>query len=119
MKRQVHLINGVKSAHQRVGRQPRDDVPQGGNRGREITGHAGREPAKVDTRMTVSRIDLLVENHGSILLLRPGTTRARVWLEANCDRRGYQPFTGGTLLCEPRYVTDIVAGARQAGLEVR
>lgn len=69
--------------------------------------------------MTVSRIDLLVEDHGSILLLRPGTTRARVWLEANCDRRGYQPFTDGTRLCEPRHVTDIVAGARQAGLEVR
>jgi hypothetical protein len=85
----------------------------------KITGHAGRKPAKVDTGMTISRIDLLVENHGSILLLRPGTTRARVWLEAYCDRRGYQPFTGGTLLCEPRYVTDIVAGARQAGLEVR
>jgi hypothetical protein len=67
LKRQVHLgyhlLNGVKSAHQRVGRQPRDDVPQGGNRGREITGHAGREPAKVDTRMTVSRSDILVENH--------------------------------------------------------
>jgi len=85
----------------------------------KITGHAGREPAKVDTGMTISRIDLLVENHGSILLLRPGTTRARVWLEANCDRRGYQPFTGGTLLCEPRYVTDNSAGAREAGLEVR
>jgi hypothetical protein len=37
-----------------VGRQPRDDVPQGGNRGRKITGHAGREPAKVDTAMLTS-----------------------------------------------------------------
>jgi hypothetical protein len=101
-----------------VGRQPRDDVPQGGNRGREITGHAGREPAKVDTGMTISHIDLLVENHGSIVLLRPATTCARVWLEANCDRSGYQPFAGGTLVSEPRYVADIVAGARQAGLEV-
>ena len=123
MKRQVHLgyhlLNGVKSAHQRVGRQPRDDVPQGGNRGREITGHAGREPAKVDTRMTVSRIDLLVEDHGCIILLRPATTAARVWLEANCDRRGYQPFDCGTRLCEPRHVANIVAGAREAGLEVR
>jgi hypothetical protein len=34
-----------------VGRQPPDDVPEGGNRGRQITGHAGREPAKVDTAM--------------------------------------------------------------------
>jgi hypothetical protein len=102
-----------------VGRQPRDDVPQGGNRGRKITGHAGREPAKVDTRMTVSRSDILVENHGSIILLRPATTAGREWLEANCDLSGYQPFGGGTLLCEPRYVRDIIAGAREAGLEVR
>jgi hypothetical protein len=68
--------------------------------------------------MTVSRSDILVEHHGSIALLRPATVSGRAWLEANCDWSGYQPFTGGTLLCEPRYVADIVAGARQAGLEV-
>ena len=85
----------------------------------KITVHAGREPAKVDTRMTVSRIDILVQNHGSLVLLRPATTAGRDWLEANCDCSGYQPFAGGTLLCEPRYVAVIVAGARGAGLEVR
>jgi hypothetical protein len=68
--------------------------------------------------MTVSRIDILVENHDSIVLLRPATAAGRDWLEAHCDWSGYQPFTGGTLLCEPRYVADIVAGARQAGLAV-
>lgn len=41
------------------------------------------------------------------------------WLEANCDRSGYQPFGGGTFLCEPRCVADMVAGAREAGLAVR
>ena len=69
--------------------------------------------------MTVSCIDILVQNHGSIVLLRPSTPAGRAWLEANCDRSGYQPFGGGTLLCEPRYVAVIVAGARGAGLEVR
>jgi hypothetical protein len=69
--------------------------------------------------MTVSRSDILVENHGGIILLRPATTAGSEWLEANCDRSGYQPFGGGTLLCEPRCVADMVAGARQAGLEVR
>jgi hypothetical protein len=49
------LPSGVKSAHQRVGRQPPDDVPEGGNRGPKITGHAGREPAKVDSHMTPTR----------------------------------------------------------------
>lgn len=85
----------------------------------QITGHAGREPAKVDTRMIVSRSDILVEHHGSIVLLRPATVSGREWLEANCDRSGYQPFSGGTLVCEPKYVAHIVAGAREAGLEVR
>jgi hypothetical protein len=62
--------------------------------------------------------DILIEDHGSVILLRPATPTGREWLEANCDWSGYQPFTVGTLLCEPRYVADIVAGARQAGLEV-
>jgi hypothetical protein len=69
--------------------------------------------------MTVSRIDILVQNHGSIVLLRPATITGRAWLEANCDRSGNQPFTRGTLLCEPRCVAAIVAGAREGGLEVR
>jgi hypothetical protein len=63
--------------------------------------------------------DIRVENHGSVVLLRTATPAGREWLEANCDQSGYQPFGGGTLLCEPRYVADIVAGACEAGLEVR
>jgi hypothetical protein len=63
--------------------------------------------------------DIRVENHGSVVLLRPATVAGREWLKAHCDRSGYQPFTGGTLLCEPRFVAGIVAGARKAGLEVR
>jgi hypothetical protein len=66
-----------------------------------------------------ARPDIRVENHGSVVLLRPATPAGRAWLEANCDRSGYQPLGGGTLLCEPRYVAVIVAGARGAGLEVR
>jgi hypothetical protein len=54
----------------------------------KITGHAGREPAKVDSCMTVSCIDILVQNHGSIVLLRPATIAGREWLAANCDRSG-------------------------------
>ena len=69
--------------------------------------------------MTVSRSDILVENHGRIILLRPATSAGREWLEANCDPSSYQTFGGGTLLCEPRYVRDIIAGVREAGLEVR
>jgi hypothetical protein len=84
----------------------------------KITGHAGREPAKVDSRMTVPRSDILVENHGSSALLHPGTAAGREWLKANCGRSGYQPLTGGTLLCNLRYAAVIVAGAVESGLEV-
>jgi hypothetical protein len=65
--------------------------------------------------MTVSRIDILVENQGSVVLLRPGTTAGREWLEANCDWSGYQPFTGGTLLCKPRYGAAIVGAPSRPG----
>ncbi len=64
-------------------------------------------------------VDIRVENHGSIYLLRPQTRAGREWLEKNCDQSGYQPFTGGTLLCEPRYVYDIVRAAVADGLRVR
>lgn len=62
--------------------------------------------------------DIRVEDHGSVVLLRPATTAGRQWLEANCDQSGYQPFSGGTLLCEPRYVAAIVRSAIEDGLEV-
>jgi hypothetical protein len=62
--------------------------------------------------------DIRVEDHGSIVLLRPATTAGREWLEAHCDQSGYQPFSGGTLLCEPRYVANIVRRAIEDGLEV-
>jgi hypothetical protein len=46
-----HAANGVKSAHQRVGRQPPTAVPRVATGVAKITGHAGRDPAKVDTAM--------------------------------------------------------------------
>jgi hypothetical protein len=75
--------------------------------------------AQVMPAVAADAPDIRVENYGSIVLLRPATPAGRAWLEANCDRSGYQPFTRGTLLCEPRYVADIVASAREAGLELR
>ncbi len=49
--------------------------------------------------------DFLVENHGSIFLLRPRTPRARqTW--------------GDATIVEHRYIRDVVAGARTAGLVV-
>ena len=60
---------------------------------------------------------IIVENHGSLYLLRPDTRKAQRWLETHVSE-DVQWF-GGALVVEPRYVADIVNGAREAGLEVR
>lgn len=60
--------------------------------------------------------DLSVENHGSILLLRPLTDAGTAWLDEHIDSEA-QSF-GGAIVVEPRYIADIVAGAIDDGLEV-
>jgi hypothetical protein len=49
-------------------------------------------------------VDIRVENHGSIALLRPLALRTERWLRD---------------VVEPRYIAVIVAGSREGGLEVR
>jgi hypothetical protein len=61
-------------------------------------------------------LDIQVENHGSIILLRPTSTFGQDWLEANIQLDA-QMF-GNAVACEPRYVRDIVRGARDDGLAV-
>ena len=64
-------------------------------------------------------VDLCVENHGSIVLLRPISPAAREWVETNIGQdNGYQPYWP-TVLMEPRYVMDVVNGAVSDGLSVR
>src|SRR4029434_7323013 len=50
--------------------------------------------------------DIRVEDHGSIVLLRPATTAGREWLEAHCERSGCQPFSGGTVLSRAAHVAE-------------
>lgn len=49
-----------------------------------------------------------VEDHGSIILLRPRTTAARVWLEDRTEDGAV--WYRGALAVEPRYVDPILAG---------
>ncbi len=67
----------------------------------------------------VNRPDIIVENHGSIVVLRGMTDAGYAWIEEHVSGEGYQPFGLGARLAEPRYVADIVAGAIADGLEVR
>jgi hypothetical protein len=60
--------------------------------------------------------DILIENHGSLFLLRPISSIGHDWLDANIQPDALK-FDGG-VVCEPRYVSDIVLGARTDGLGV-
>jgi hypothetical protein len=61
--------------------------------------------------------DVLVENHGSIFVFQAMTAVARDWIDENVVNEETQ-FWGGGLVVEPRYVLDLTAGMREAGLEV-
>ena len=62
--------------------------------------------------------DLLVENHGSILLLDPITDLGRDWIAAHIPADTTTCF-GGAFVVEHRYIRDIVVGAVTDGLRVR
>lgn len=61
--------------------------------------------------------DILVTDHGSILLFRPLSTRAHAFFEANVASEGWQWF-GGALAVEPRYAPGLIDLALEAGLDV-
>ncbi len=59
--------------------------------------------------------DFSVENHLSLVLVRPLTGACNEWLDDNVVNPETQWF-GGALVCEPRYVADLVAGMEGDGL---
>lgn len=61
--------------------------------------------------------DLQVEDHGSIVLLRPLTDAGEQFIEERLDNEEAQ-YWGNAIAVEPRYVGDIVQGAQGDGLEV-
>ena len=65
---------------------------------------------------TVAKRDISVVDYGSICLLFPLSNAARAWVEENLpeDRQ----YFGPGIVVEPRYIDNIVEGARQDGLRV-
>ena len=61
--------------------------------------------------------DVHVINHHSIVLFHLNTPEASAWVEENVS--GEAQFFGTALVVEPRYVAALIAGMREAGLEVR
>jgi hypothetical protein len=58
--------------------------------------------------------DFSVENHGSIILLRPLTDAAEEWIAGNLpeDRVTF----GGATVIEPRYILAVIEGIMSDGL---
>lgn len=61
-------------------------------------------------------LDVRIENHGSLYLLRPISVGAKEWIEDNIPTDAQ--WFGGALVVEPRYVSDILVGLRSDGLVV-
>ncbi len=66
----------------------------------------------------MERIDVEVENHGTVFLFRPLTPRGFEWIEDNVQAESWQWF-GNALTVDHRYAVDLATGMQSAGLEVR
>jgi hypothetical protein len=63
-------------------------------------------------------MDFEIRDDGSIILLRPLTDAARIWVDENIGRNnGYQPMYP-TVIVEPRYLGPILQGLQAEGYEV-
>lgn len=69
-------------------------------------------------RSRTSPVDVRVEHHGSLYLLRPLSDAASSWVDENVGTHdGDEPqWFGGALVVEPRYVGELLRGMRDSGL---
>jgi hypothetical protein len=78
---------------------------------------SGSSPTQRETFSTPP--DFLVENHGSIFLLKPQTPSAISWVEEHIGQdNGYQTFWP-TCVVEHRFIAAIVIGIQNDGLTVQ
>jgi hypothetical protein len=62
--------------------------------------------------------DIVIEDHGSIFLLRPTSRSGREWIEQNIgEQNGFQPCWS-TVVVGPRHIADIVNGMQAEDLGV-
>lgn len=62
-----------------------------------------------------------VENHGTIVLVRPLTLDVMAWLEEHVSDEGpdMAQWFGGALCVEPRYVEPLVLGLIEEGFAIQ
>jgi hypothetical protein len=77
--------------------------------------------ATTTTKRRTSPVDVRLEYHGSLYLLRPLTAAAKQWLLDNIHGTPFDEVTwfGGALVVEPRYVADLLLRLRGDGLRVQ
>lgn len=64
------------------------------------------------------RGDVLVANHGSVVMVQPVTRRAQAWVEEHVALESWQ-WMGGAFAVEPRYLDNLVEGMAGDGLVVQ
>lgn len=62
-------------------------------------------------------IDAMVENHGSLFLVRLLTSNAKDWINEHVSEEAQ--FFGWALVVEPRYIEDLIESMQGDGLVVR
>lgn len=66
---------------------------------------------------SLATADIMVENHGTVVLLRPMTRAGAIWLLDNVNSEPWQ-WMGNAVAVAPRYVQPTIDGAEAAGLVV-
>ena len=61
--------------------------------------------------------DIEIENHGTVVLIRPLTDNGRTWVEEHVEAEAWQWFGGG-VAAEPRAVPAVIEGMLGDGLKV-
>lgn len=60
--------------------------------------------------------DITITDHGSIILVTPITDQAKAWVDDNVSEESQ--WFGNSLVVEPRYISNLVDGMSDAGLEL-
>ena len=69
------------------------------------------------TLKDLAEADIVVENHGSVVMLRAMTRTAALWLQDNVVSEPWQ-WMGNAVAAEPRMVQAVIDGAEAEGLKV-
>ena len=62
-------------------------------------------------------MDIKIDNEGSIIVITPLTSEARIWIDENCNIESWQ-WIGESLAIDHRFAENIILGLADAGFNV-